>query len=66
MVRNWRRRVNSKIHELRDYYKRQMYEAVRLMVALPEGAEKRSAEDSVEYFRTQFYHFVALCNGAKP
>lgn len=58
--------MNSKIHELRDYYKRQMYEAVRLMMALPEGVEKRSAEDSVEYFRTQFYRFVALCNGAKP
>lgn len=50
------------IHDLRDYHKRQEQEAVRLMMALPEGVEKRSAEDSVEYFRDRFMHYTALFN----
>ena len=58
--------MSSSIHELRDYYKRQEAEAVRLMVALPEGLNKQSAEGTVEYFRRQFYHYNALCNSAKP
>lgn len=61
-----RLRVNSKIYDQRDYFKRQEHEAVRQMVALPEGLEKQSAEGTVEYFRTQFFHYNALCNEAKP
>ena len=55
--------MNS-IHDLRDYYKRQEAEAVRLMLALPDGIEKQSAEGTVEYFRTQFFHYTALCDEA--
>ena len=58
--------TGSKIHDLRDYYKRQEHEAVRQMVALPEGLEKQSAEGTVEYLRQCYYHYNALCNEAKP
>lgn len=55
--------MNS-IHDLRDYYKRQEAEAVRLMLALPDGIEKQSAEDAVEEFRLRFMHYTALCDEA--
>lgn len=52
------------IYDLRDYYKRQKQEAERLMMALPEGIEKQSAEEAAEEFRLRFMHYTALCNEA--
>lgn len=53
-------------HDLRDYYKRQEAQAAMLMVAQPEGLQKQAAEEAFEYFKTQYYHYNALCNEAKP
>lgn len=53
-------------HDLRDYYKRQELEAARHMVAQIEWAQRRSAEEAVEYFRAQKLHYEELCVAASP
>ena len=53
-------------HDFRDYYKRQEAQAALQMVAQPEGLNKQSAEEALEYFRKMYYHYNALCNEAAP
>lgn len=54
------------VHDLRDYYKRQEAAAARQMVAQIDWAQKRSAEEALEYFRAQKLHYEELCIAASP
>jgi len=53
-------------HDLRDYYKRAEGNAAVQLVALPDGIEKQSAEETWVYMRGQHYKYAALCANVKP
>lgn len=53
-------------HDLLTYYTVQEAKATRQMVALPEGVQKQSAEECLDYFRRMRMHYASVCAKAKP